>query len=188
MRAPDRIKNAALAQFDTHGWDAMTIAAICAAAGVSNGSFFHAFATKEALGAELYLDALESYHGVAIEALDSSTTAKDGIRLFIEAHLAWVVENRTSARLLFEQARADWLTHVRARQTNENSNFIAKVRNWQDGHPVDSAVRSVDTSVLLAQLIGPAQIFCRAWLSGRSDIDPRSLAPQLTTLACRALV
>ena len=37
-------------------------------------------------------------------------------------------------------------------------------------------------------MIGPAQIFCRAYLSGRERSDPRLHADQLVACAIRALV
>jgi hypothetical protein len=45
------------------------------------------------------------------------------------------------------------------------------------------------TSMLFfSQIIGPAQIFCRAWLSGRDRTDPRQQADILIACAIRALV
>jgi len=37
-------------------------------------------------------------------------------------------------------------------------------------------------------VIGPAQVFCRAFLSGREGGDPRQHADQLVACAIRALV
>jgi hypothetical protein len=42
--------------------------------------------------------------------------------------------------------------------------------------------------VFFSQIIGPAQIFCRAWLSGRDRTDPRQQADILIACAIRALV
>ena len=39
-----------------------------------------------------------------------------------------------------------------------------------------------------SQLIGPAQVFCRAYLSGRDRADPRGEADTLVSCAVRALV
>ena len=41
--------------------------------------------------------------------------------------------------------------------------------------------------MFVSQLIGPAQIFCRAFLSGRDRADPRSEADTLIACAIRAL-
>jgi hypothetical protein len=42
--------------------------------------------------------------------------------------------------------------------------------------------------VFFSQIIGPAQIFCRAWLSGRDRADPREQAEILIACAIRAVV
>jgi len=42
--------------------------------------------------------------------------------------------------------------------------------------------------LFFSQIIGPAQIFCRAWLSGRDRADPRQQADILIACAIRALV
>jgi len=41
--------------------------------------------------------------------------------------------------------------------------------------------------MFVSQLIGPAQIFCRAFLSGRDRADPRAESDTLVACAVRAL-
>jgi hypothetical protein len=43
-------------------------------------------------------------------------------------------------------------------------------------------------TLFFSQIIGPAQIFCRAWLSGRDRSDPTQQADILIACAIRALV
>lgn len=62
-----RILEAALAVFAQSGYEASSVADICAAAGVSKGAFFHHFPTKQAV----FLELLE----VWLAALDSSMEA-----------------------------------------------------------------------------------------------------------------
>ena len=42
-------------------------------------------------------------------------------------------------------------------------------------------------TLFFSQIIGPAQVFCRAWLSGRDRSDPREQADILIACAIRAL-
>jgi hypothetical protein len=46
----------------------------------------------------------------------------------------------------------------------------------------------MSSTLFFSQIIGPAQIFCRAWLSGRDRTDPRQQAETLIACAIRALV
>jgi len=43
-------------------------------------------------------------------------------------------------------------------------------------------------AMFIGQLIGPAQVFCRAYLSGRDNSDPRLQADTLIACAILALV
>ena len=65
-----RILDAALAVFAQSGYEASSVADICAAAGVSKGAFFHHFPTKQAI----FLELLE----VWLAALDASMETARG--------------------------------------------------------------------------------------------------------------
>lgn len=188
MNTRDRITSAAAALFDTRGYESTSVAAVCQEAGVSNGSFFHAFETKEALGAELFMSALESYHGAMLNAVAAGPDAWDGVACLVNAHLNWVVKDRTSARFLFEQSRSEWIVHMRDRQAKENQDFAQCLDVWRLPHVAAGQLVDLPRGVFLAQLIGPAQIFCRAWLSGRVAADPRDESEVLVDCARRAIL
>ncbi|MBV1933977.1 MAG: TetR/AcrR family transcriptional regulator, partial [Parvibaculaceae bacterium] len=112
MSARHKLLAAAEELFDQQSYDSTSVAQLCTAAGVSNGSFFHAFRTKDALAAQLYLAALEDYHAALAVPLGHNPAAKEGIAALIRAHLNWVVDNRRQAEFLFNQSRSDWLVHI----------------------------------------------------------------------------
>lgn len=170
------------------GFEAATVAAICKAAGVSNGSFFHAFPSKDALAAELFLTALKAYHVAMVEALRDDPDAARGVAALVGAHLDWVVSERRAARFIFERPRAEWMTYIREAQRVENADFVAAIEAWRGPLTAKGAMRDLPASLFMAQIVGPAQIFCRAWLSGRVDEDPQAHAKGLIDCAVRALV
>jgi AcrR family transcriptional regulator len=179
---------AGLAVFDRDGFDGATVAAIRTRARASNGSFFHFFASKKELAGTLFLEVLQRYHAAIVAAIDTSTSAEEGIGGLIRAHLDWVASNRREARYLFEISRSEWTDAVREAQRDRNSRLAEAIERWRAPLIARGELWPMTSALFLSQVIGPAQIFCRAWLSGRDRGDPRLQADMLIACAVRALV
>ncbi|MEW4468873.1 helix-turn-helix domain-containing protein [Parasphingorhabdus sp. JC815] len=61
MTAREKILAASRDLIDERSFEAATVGSICRQASVSNGSFFHAFSSKEDRVAELFMETLISY-------------------------------------------------------------------------------------------------------------------------------
>jgi AcrR family transcriptional regulator len=179
---------AGLAVFDRDGFDGATVAAIRTRARASNGSFFHFFASKKELAGTLFLEVLQRYHAAIVAAIDTSTSAEEGIGRLIQAHLDWVTNNRREARYLFEISRSEWTDAVREAQRDRNARLAESIERWRMPRVARGELLPMTSALFLSQIIGPAQIFCRAWLSGRDRGDPRLQADMLIACAVRALV
>lgn len=179
---------AGLAVFDRDGLEGATVAAIRARARASNGSFFHCFGSKKELAGTLFLGVLQIYHAAILAAIDPSLGAQDGIDRLIRAHLDWVVNNRREARYLFEISRSEWTEGIRAAQRIQNSRLADGIEGWRAPLVARGELLPMTATLFFSQTIGPAQIFCRAWLSGRDRSDPRLQAEVLIACAIRALV
>ncbi len=188
METRDALLIAGLNAFDAEGFDHVSVAAIRRAAGVSNGSFFHFFGSKEGLAAQLFLQAIRRYHAAMLAALSPLPGAAEGIAALVTAHLDWVVGERPHARFLFEQARAEWMAHIRDEQRAINIAFGEAIEAWRAPLAAAGSLRPLPPALLVSQIIGPAQVFCRAWLSGRDDTDPRLYRDALIDCAQRALL
>jgi hypothetical protein len=114
--------------------------------------------------------------------------AQDGIGRLIHAHLDWVVNNRREARYLFEISRSEWTEEVREAQRTQNSRLADGIESWRAPLIASGELLPMTATLFFSQIIGPAQIFCRAWLSGRDRSDPRLQAEVLIACAIRALV
>jgi AcrR family transcriptional regulator len=186
---------AGLAVFDRDGFEGATVAAIRTRARASNGSFFHFFGSKKELAGTLFLQTLERYHTAVLAALDvprnapvkAPLGAQDGIGRLIHAHLDWVVNNRREARFLFEISRNEWTEEVRDAQRVRNTRLAEGIERWRAPLIARGELLPMTPVLFYSQIIGPAQIFCRAWLSGRDDSDPRNQADTLVACAIRAL-
>lgn len=187
-RAREDLLTAGLAVFDRDGFEGATVAAIRTRARASNGSFFHFFGSKKELAGTLFLEVLQRYHAAVLAVIDTSTGAEEGIGRLIRAHLDWVVDNRREARYLFEISRSEWTDAVRDAQRSQNSRLIEGIERWRAPLIGRGELLPMTSTLFFSQIIGPAQIFCRAWLSGRDRSDPRLQADTLIACAVRALV
>ncbi|MCP4615253.1 MAG: TetR/AcrR family transcriptional regulator [Bradyrhizobium sp.] len=186
--ARDDLLAAGLTVFERDGFEGATVAAIRNLARTSNGSFFHFFGSKKELAGTLFLEILQRYHADMVAALDPQLGAREGIARLIRAHLDWVVNNRREARFLFEISRAEWSEEVREAQRSENSRLAVGVERWRAPLIARGELFPMGATLFFSQIIGPAQVFCRALLSGRDRSDPREQADTLIACAIRALV
>lgn len=184
----DDLLAAGLTVFERDGFEGATVAAIRNLARISNGSFFHFFGSKKELAGTLFLEILQRYHASILATLDPRLGASEGIARLIRAHLDWVVNNRREARFLFEISRAEWSEEVRDAQRSQNSRLADGVERWRSPLIARGELFPMGASVFFSQIVGPAQVFCRAWLSGRDRTDPRAQAETLIACAVRALV
>jgi AcrR family transcriptional regulator len=182
---------AGLAVFDRDGFEGATVAAIRTRARASNGSFFHFFGSKKELAGTLFLQTLERYHAAVLASVDAPVNAplgaRDGIGRLVRAHLDWVVNNRREARFLFEISRNEWTDEIRDAQRARNTRLAEGIERWRAPLIARGELLPMLPVLFYSQIIGPAQIFCRAWLSGRDDSDPRNQADTLIACAVRAL-
>jgi AcrR family transcriptional regulator len=187
-RAREDLLAAGLAVFDRDGFEGATVAAIRTRARASNGSFFHFFRSKKELAGTLFIEVLQRYHAAVLTAIDTSMSAQEGIGRLIGAHLDWVMNNRREARFLFEISRNEWTEDLREAQRAQNSRLTEGIERWRAPLIARGELLPMTSTMFFSQIIGPAQIFCRAWLSGRDRSDPRHQADILIACAIRALV
>jgi hypothetical protein len=97
------------------------------------------------------------------------------------------VSNRREARYLFEISRSEWSEPVRDAQRAQNARLADGIECWRAPLVARGELLPMTPVLFLSQIIGPAQIFCRAYLSGRDRADPRLQADTLIGCAVRAL-
>jgi AcrR family transcriptional regulator len=96
--------NAALALVAEHGPSAVTVAAIAGKLKAPTGSFYHRFASRDVLLAELWLRAVLSFQEGIAAALD----AGDGLRAALHTPV-WVRDHLDEGRLLLLYHRDDFM-------------------------------------------------------------------------------
>jgi AcrR family transcriptional regulator len=184
----EAVLGAALAEFDEKGYDATTVAGICRRAAVSNGSFFHAYPSKEAVAGAVFLSALRGYHDALIGAVTPRLSATRGVSALVSTHVSWVIRNRQQARFMFLHGMSRAQADVHAEQHASNARFRDGLSAWYAPHFHSGRLHDMSPELLVSQIIGPAQMFCRAWLAGRTADKPDRHLSRLTQCAIRAVV
>jgi AcrR family transcriptional regulator len=186
--AREKILDAALPLFVDHGLAAVRTEDIRTAAGVSNGSLFHAFASKEAIAAALYVEAIASYQAALMDELDGARAAEATIRSLIRAHWAWIAANERKARFLFGMGRPDWNDDARFQTREMNVRLDAQFAEWWRSRVKSGEVLDLPPSTAGAILFGPSLTAMRAMLGSAQGKPPRGMANALADAAVRALI
>lgn len=99
-----RVLDAAAAICAASGANSLSIAALTEASGVSNGSIYHHFGSREGVIAALVLDAFSSFQEGLVSVLgEHPDDAQAGIESMVRYHLNWMESNPDLARLLVDQ-------------------------------------------------------------------------------------
>lgn len=178
---------AALEVFAERGYDTATMQEVRRRAAVSNGSLFHFFPSKDALGASLYLEGIRHYQDGLIAELDANPPARASVCRIVRYHLNWTFRNRDWAAFLAERGHAAWSGTLSDQVEQANARLLGVFDGWLQHHIQKDAVKPVSREVALACLLGPAQFICRAWLTGILPSSPLDHSSDLEAAAWAAL-
>jgi len=176
------ILRAALECAAAGSWEATPLQAVRQRAGVSNGSLFHHFPTRQALDAALVAAALEQHQEVLLAELSDDPGVT--VAAVVRRHLQWVQDDPEVARLLLHAPSDVLRTAVAAPTLESNRAFFRSIGAWLERH--GWAGRPA-LPVVLALWIGPAQEYGRQWLSGSRAASLLDVADDLADGARAAL-
>jgi AcrR family transcriptional regulator len=184
--APTAVLHAAARLFDARGYATVSIGDLTAASGVSNGSIYHHFSSKDGVLAALVVGALADYQRLLVAVLDAHRDdAQGGIRAAVAHELRWLERHPREARLIIahRDAVAQSATGREPLRT-ANRAFTRAVRAWLDRH---DATRGLDVNLLHAVVFAPARELGALWLAKRSKAKPTTYSATLGDAAWAAL-
>ncbi|GAB3009360.1 TetR/AcrR family transcriptional regulator [Saccharothrix stipae] len=153
--------DAALALVDEGGLDAVTISALTARSGVSNGSVYHHFGSRAGLFSVLYGESFAHCVAAMVPALDAGD-AQRAVRAVVARYLGWVAEHPGRARLLYAApSTAD--PAVKAE-------VFEPVARWFAVRMAAGEVREFPLWALDPVVMGPAHECARRHLMGALDL------------------
>lgn len=174
--------------FSERGYDAVSTAEIRQAAGMSNGSLFHHFENKEGIAVAVFVTLVRTYQAEIADKIGPTRRAADGIEAFIRAHNLWIERDPDGARILFNGQHPSWSDTALKRIRAENQGFGQTLQDWKNSLEDKDRLQNWSLALILATLVGPTQVMCRAWLSGQSKVPPSENIENLVKLAQKALL
>jgi AcrR family transcriptional regulator len=177
---------AALECFTTRGFGATTIEDIRAKSGASVGSIYHHFGSKANLAAALYVEGLREYQAGFLKELRRCRSAETGIRAVVAYHLAWIRQHANWTRYLFQMREAGFMTAAEETIGEVNREFLRDVDAWFEPYVRSGAVIRLPPGLFTAIVLGPAQMFARNWVAGRTSVTLEHAARVLGEAATKA--
>ena len=180
------ILSAALSTFDDHGYGTATMSDIRREAGVSNGSLYHHFPSKDHVAAALFAEGVADYQEGFLAMLAVAADAEAGIRGGVNFHLGWARRNQPLARFLLHAMQAGEAAGER-RPASERRPFLREVHGWLRREAQAGAIVELPRDLYYPIWIGPAQELTRQLLGGRVRLPARDAEHYLADEAWRSL-
>lgn len=170
-----RILDEATAQLLARGYSAFTIAGVRDRLGLSSGSMFHAFASKPALVAAVYVEGMRNYQESAIAAIEGRADPVGAIEDWIAAHLRWVSTHPELARFLFATQPPEVMDEAALPLADANAAFSTAVEGILCAAVAGGLMAPVSTALGHSLVMGATQEYCRRWTRGDAVDDPVDL-------------
>lgn len=162
------------------------MASVRDALALSSGSVFHAFASKAALAAAVYVEGMSDYQRAASQAL-AAPDAESALRQLIAVHLGWIEDHRALARYLFGTLPDEVMVLAKAPLAERNAEFFASLESLYQRAADAGLSARLEQRLAQALCIGPAQEYGRQWTRGNASISPRRVTRTLQDAAIAAL-
>ena len=182
-----RVIEAAWELFSANGLDGVSVQDISALSGVSNGSIFHHFGSKNGVALEVYLRERGTYWTSVLAALE--TAGDDPLEALGEAAKAALAYQEKHIRrhiFMIECASSDWVKEHAADVRALNQTFIERFAAWGAPHLASGALKPMDPEIYAAFVFGPTQWLARAWATDLRDHAPTDYADEVAAIVAKA--
>jgi len=184
--ARDRILAAATELFLAEGVEAVSVAEICRAAGVSNGSFFHHFPSKDGLALEITLGLRREYWDHVLAAMEPCTNAMAGVEGAIRA--AFDYQGKFPDRYRLSRSDdAPWMRGNDQRIRDDNAPYRGRAGLWIATRAAEGQLPLMLPEIYGALLFGMPHWVARNANSGAAPTDLSAAADQLVQTIQKAL-
>lgn len=186
-RRREEILAAALDLFAAHGVQQTSMDLIRRSVGISNGSLFYHFPTKDELIAALYIQITSDYQAMMTRLLARRADAEKALGSLVRGHIRWVADNPDKARFLVDMRRAEAVAAAKDEISALNRRMFARFTEWLKPFVAAGVVRDLPPEIVAALILGPASEFTRAWLRAPDPARARRVAPILADALWRSV-
>lgn len=180
-----RILASALDTVNRLGIDGATIELIRADCGASVGNLYHHFGNREGLLAALFFCGLDDQHALQQQYLAAAHGARAGIEAMVFSYVDWISDHPALARFMFQARFVVSQGPQAAVLAQRNRSRYGAALAWLREH--SDALGDTPRALLPSLIVGAAENYSRAWLSGRVKESPHTQRRWLAQAAWRSL-
>lgn len=182
-----RILLGALACFNEHGLEPTTIETIKQRCDTSVGNIYHHFGNKEGLVAALFFSAMDDQGSLLDQYLAQAKTAREGVAALVTSYVDWVARQPELARFVYQARSAVAKSEHGDALAQQNRQKHRQIVAWLSEPAHRAGLRDWPRELFPSLVIGQAESYCRAWLSGRVKTSPAAFRDQLAEAAWHSL-
>lgn len=184
--ARERILAAGEELFLAGAVESVSVAEICRKAGVSNGSFFHHFPSKDELALEITLALRREYWEFVLAEMLSKEDAMEGVAGAIRAAFAYQRKFPDRYRLS-RSDDAPWMRGNELRIRDDNAPYRGRAAQWIAGQVAARRLPLLLPEIYGSLLFGMPHWVARNANSGASPTDMNAAEDQLVETIQKAL-
>lgn len=127
MDSKDKILSAALSLFIKEGFHGTSTSKIAEESGLSNGTLFHHFKTKESLINSLYLKTKEDYKTYLCEHIEQDKPTRVKIKQLWLSCAKWNLENTDGKTFFIMFSNSPYIDHLSKEEGSRHFSFIYEI-------------------------------------------------------------
>ena len=175
----DKVLESAIALVLEHGHENVALKDLVKASGVSNGSIFHHFGSKDGVLEEIFVRERRAYLGHVAEAIlahdgDPCDAMGEGARAAILFQARDPVRH---FRLATQFAHSDWATRHSATAQQLSAEIEQPVMQWAIPHLAAGRLPMMHPATIQSLMLGGAELICNQWRNGRISGPLEDQAP-----------
>lgn len=178
---------AARTRFTSRGFTATSMDDIRRDAGVSNGSLFHHFRTKNHVARALYLETIAAHQAMLAREVAEATGAADAIARMVEGHIAWVLAHREDARILVELRGETTIDGEEVSWDRVNAEAFGRLRAFLAAGIAKGELLDLPLDAWMALVFGPVLQLTRRWTREPDRAVPKEVRAALVRAAVLAV-